>query len=84
MQTLLSSLTPDMVRPNPYAHLVKDEILAPDHYAKLALAFPQLDRFTRGLDQIDSNQAIRIRAVDIIDNDEFSSEWREFFRYHTS
>jgi hypothetical protein len=61
-----------------------DGAIEEQRYAKLALDFPPPERFMRGLSQVDSNQAIRIRAIDIIDDPEFSPEWREFFAYHSS
>jgi len=69
---------------SPYAHLVSDAALDPALYSVLDRDFPPPERFLRGLDQVDSNQAVRIRAIDIIDNAEFSGEWRDFFRYHSS
>lgn len=82
--TLLAGLTPADVLTEPYAHLVADGVIDQKHYEKLAASFPPAERFTRGVANVDSNQAIRIRALDIIHADEFAPEWREFFRYHTS
>jgi hypothetical protein len=42
------------------------------------------ERFTKGIEKPDSNQAIRIRSIDVINNPEFTADWREFMRYHTS
>lgn len=83
-KTLLAELNPKDVATAPYAHLVADEAIDKRHYDKLAAAFPAPEYFTKNLKQVDSNQAIRIRAIDIINNEDFSADWREFFRYHTS
>ena len=82
--TLLSGLNSNHVLLEPYAHLVDDAALDQKFYDKLAAAFPAPERFVKGLDAVGNNQAIRIPARDIIGNPEFSAEWQEFFRYHTS
>jgi len=82
--TLLSGKGPDEVVLKPYAHLVDEMALDQNTYDKLAATFPAPERFLRGLDSVGNNQAIRIPARDIIDNPEFTADWREFFRYHTS
>jgi hypothetical protein len=82
--TLLCDLRPEHVAHSPYAHLVADAALDEALYDRLAASFPPPERFVRGLDRVDSNQAIRIAAHRIVGNDEFSPEWQEFFRYHTS
>jgi len=68
----------------PFSHLVVEQPVADDLYVKLAAEFPPSQRFVQNIPNIASNQAIRIRALDIIDNPEFSDNWRAFFRYHTS
>lgn len=83
-KTLLEGVASNQVKTQPYAHLVADNVLPKAFYNKLAADFPKPERFTKGLEKVDSNQAIRIRAIDIMYNPEFSAEWREFFRYHTS
>lgn len=82
--TLLSGLNSNHVLREPYAHLVDDAALEQKFYDKLAAAFPAPQRFVKGLEAVGNNQAIRIPARDIIGNSEFSAEWQEFFRYHTS
>lgn len=67
----------------PFAHLVREGVYSGEMYAKLAAAFPTPDRFVTGSNN-NSNQAIRIAAVDVIGNPEFDPLWQEFFRYHTS
>ena len=81
--TLLSDQTEQDVTHDPFAHILIDQALNADLYKKLAASFPPPARFLRGIVP-DNNQAIRIPARDIVDNPEFSTEWREFFRYHTS
>ncbi|MGQ0486443.1 MAG: hypothetical protein ACT4SY_13960 [Hyphomicrobiales bacterium] len=82
--TLLSGFSPSQVLREPYAHLVDDAALGQPLYDKLAATFPPSQRFVKGLDRVASNQAVRIPARDIIGNPEFSAEWQDFFRYHTS
>ena len=82
--TLLTGITSDQVLLQPYAHLIDDEALDQNIYDRLAAAFPAPERFLRGLDGVGNNQAVRIPARDIIGNSEFSADWQEFFRYHTS
>jgi len=82
--SVLHGLTAKNLETRPFAHLVRDRVYADAVYAKLAAAFPPPKRFVSGLTDIASNQAIRIPAVDIIDNEEFDPLWREFFAYHTS
>jgi len=81
--SVFSKLSPADVQAFPYAHLVRDKAMDERLYEKLSRDFPPPERFIRGLTP-GNNQAIRIPAKDIVDNPEFSSEWREFFRYHTS
>jgi hypothetical protein len=68
----------------PYAHIVTDAPYEPALYDRLAESFPPTDWFLGGLDDIKSNQAVRIPAYHVINNEKFSPEWQEFFRYHTS
>ena len=80
---LLANVTDKDVSRSPFAHIVIEDALDQVLYEKLASAFPPPERFLRGIVP-DNNQAIRIPARDIIDNPEFSPEWQDFFRYHTS
>lgn len=82
--SVFSSLSRRNVSAKPFAHLVSDQPMDASLYGSLEEAFPPLERFTAGLDNVASNQAIRIPARDIVGNPEFSTEWREFFAYHTS
>jgi len=68
----------------PYSHLVVDHPVEDGLYHQLENEFPSPERFVKGMENVASNQAIRIPAADIIDNPEFSNNWRSFFRYHTS
>jgi hypothetical protein len=82
--SVLHGLTGKSLETNPYAHIVRDHVYPDEMYRKLASAFPPPQRFVGGLSEIASNQAIRIPAIEIIDNPEFDPLWREFFAYHTS
>ena len=83
-QSILSKSDPQEVRRSPFAHLVIEQPFKRDLYQQLEDEFPLPERFVNNLPEIDSNQAIRIRALDIIDNPEFSNNWQSFFSYHTS
>ena len=72
------------LRREPYAYAVVDDPFSSEIYGRLAASFPPLERFTEGLEEVHSNQAIRIPASQVIGNDGFSPEWQEFFRHHTS
>jgi len=82
--SLLKSSRPDDVSASPFAHLVIDRALPDDEYRRLALSFPPPERFMEDPSRAASNQAVRIGALAVIDDDSFSGEWREFFRYHSS
>lgn len=82
--SMLGNATPEIVAQAPFSHLVIEQPVADDIYRQLEADFPPPERFTKGIETLPSNQAIRIRALDIIDNPEFSDTWQSFFRYHTS
>ena len=72
------------VTDQPYAHIVADAPFEPALYRRLAESFPPTDWFLGGLDEVESNQAVRIPASHVIGNEKFSPEWQDFFHYHTS
>jgi len=82
--SLLRSSRPDDVSTSPFAHLVIDRPLPDDDYQRLAASFPAPERFMDDPSKAASNQAVRIGALSVINDDGFSEEWREFFRYHSS
>ena len=82
--SVLSGLTSKDLGTWPFAHVVRDNTFPDDVYNRLAASFPTPQRFVGGLTNIANNQAIRIPAIDIIDNPEFDLLWREFFAFHTS
>jgi hypothetical protein len=81
--SVFSKLDSRDVNTSPYAHLVRDGALDQAIYERLARDFPPPERFVGDM-QPGNNQAIRIPAKDIVGNSEFSPEWQEFFRFHTS
>ena len=81
---VLGNASPKDVTHVPYSYLVVDHPVEDKLYHQLEKEFPPPERFVKGLEKVASNQAVRIPAVDIIDNPEFSDNWRSFFRYHTS
>lgn len=82
--SVLGPAAPGDVCREPYPYSVIDSPIPPALYARLSETFPPLEAFLAGLDQVESNQAVRIPATQVIGNADFSPEWREFFRYHTS
>lgn len=82
--SVLGSIGSEDVRRDPYAYTVVDNVFSDALYRRLAESFPPLESFTKDLEEVKSNQAVRIPAAQVIDNPQFSKEWREFFRYHTS
>lgn len=81
---VLGSARPENVSHEPFSHLVVEHPVETSFYRQLEDEFPPAERFVKDLDKVANNQAIRICAADIIDNPEFSDNWRSFFRYHTS
>ncbi len=82
--SVLGPCGPEDVRAEPYPYSVVDAPIAPELYARLSESFPPLEAFLGELETVESNQAVRIPASQVIGNAAFSPEWREFFRYHTS
>jgi hypothetical protein len=82
--SVLGPCRPDDLRHEPYAYTVVDNPIEAAVYERLAASFPPVDWFTESLAEVQSNQAIRIPASQVLGNDKFSPEWREFFRHHTS
>ncbi len=82
--SLLRSSKASDVSTSPFAHLVIDRPLAEDEYRRLADSFPAPERFLEDPSKAASNQAVRIGALSVINDESFSAEWREFFRYHSS
>ncbi len=82
--SVLQSCSKAVVKEQPFAHIVADSPYEPTLYDKLSESFPPTDWFLRHLDEVKSNQAVRIPASHVIGNEKFSQEWQDFFRYHTS
>ena len=72
------------VQRDPFAHIVADSPLSKDLYNRLVETFPANERFLGHVDDVKSNQAIRLSASQVLEDESFSPEWRAFFRYHTS
>ncbi|MEX0923864.1 MAG: hypothetical protein WDZ84_13935 [Rhodovibrionaceae bacterium] len=72
------------VRAEPFAYSVVDRPIPAELYARLSESFPPPEAFLGELEEVQSNQAVRIPASRVIGNPAFSPEWQAFFRYHTS
>jgi hypothetical protein len=82
--SVLASASTNHVIAEPFAHVVLEDAIDRNLYSRLEKDFPAPERFTKGMADLKNNQAIRIPARAIVDSMEFSADWREFFRYHTS
>ena len=82
--SVLGTCGAEDVRRDPFPYAVRDHVLADAVYEKLSDSFPPLERFVQGLEEVSSNQAVRIPATQVLGDRQFSREWREFFGYHTS
>lgn len=82
--SILAKLASKDVNTAPFSYATSDLSLDRPIYELLQSSFPPLHRFTRGLQSVASNQAVRLPARDIVENPEFSPEWQDFFDYHSS
>jgi len=84
LPSILQNLSPNDVNMRPFAHVARESVFDLPIYSRMESSFPPASRFTAGLPNVASNQAVRIPAHDIIDNSEFTAEWQDFFDFHTS
>lgn len=82
--SLLADIENRDVLHEPFAYVEKHPAIDPALYEQLARSFPPLALVTGGRTGFGSNQAVRLRAVDVVDNPKVDPAWREFFRYHVS
>lgn len=82
--SLLANIDSGHVLHEPFAHVEKRPVIDPALYEELAQSFPPLAVITGGRTRYDSNETVRLPAVDVVDNPKVASIWREFFHYHVS
>ncbi|WP_421707804.1 hypothetical protein [Algihabitans sp.] len=68
---------------DPFPHLIVTDALEPGYYAELAACYPDFDT-VRKERALESNKAYLLNAVEVLENPEIPSIWRDFFAYHTS
>jgi hypothetical protein len=82
--SLLASISPSDVVREPFAHFVSRAALAPDLYRQLDASFPSAETILGGRPASIENAAARLPAFKVLDNPAIATEWREFFKIHTS
>jgi hypothetical protein len=68
----------------PYAHMVRQQALAPDTYLGLAAEFPSLEDILNGRRDVGNNEAVRMTVRQVLTENRVSRQWQDFFSYHTS
>jgi hypothetical protein len=80
---LLQNIRPEDVALEPYAHLVRRNMVPAETYAALEAAFPSLETILDGRAP-ENNQAVRMTVKQVLGDRRIAPIWREFFEYHTS
>jgi hypothetical protein len=84
MQSVLSKATIGDVKTDPFPHLVIEDALDASYYNALMSEFPTLDVVNQGKRKLTNNDATFMGASDVLASSDISSEWKHFFRFHTS
>jgi hypothetical protein len=84
MQSVLSQASSSDVKAVPFPHLIIEGALDPNYYRKLMGEFPSIDTVNRKNRKLLNNDATFLGTVDVLAAQEFSDEWKQFFRYHAS
>jgi hypothetical protein len=82
-QSILARITPDQIVYDPYPHICVQDALAPDYYAELDAAYPQIQTIA-GPGPYANNRLYNLRAQHVLDNPGIPKIWRDFFAYHCS
>ena len=82
-QSVLGRLDPVSIVMEPFPHIVAAEALAPDYYAALAGAFPDMTTIA-GTAELANNRAYRMIAPKALEHSAVAPIWREFLGYHCS
>ena len=83
MKSILTKATAASVERDPFPHLVIDDALDADLYARLAATFPSRERIV-GDQAVQNNCNYRLSARDIRDDANIDGAWRELVALHTS
>src|ERR1700761_7740792 len=83
MQSVFSRLSPDDVRTDPFPHIIAEDVLPPDLYARLSETFPPFSAMAWDGPEPD-NRRYSLSAHRVPDHGGISSEWREFAALHSS
>lgn len=82
-QSILGRITPDQIVYDPYPHICVPNALAPDYYAELDAAYPDMKAIA-GSGPYANNRLYALRAQHVLDNPDIPTIWRDFFAYHCS
>jgi hypothetical protein len=83
MNSVLHSVRRGDVVMEPFPHVVVDDALDPELYARLAATFPPADVIVDGR-EIANNAAYHLRTARLVDDARVDPTWKAFARAHTS
>ena len=83
MQSVLAKATKDQVVVDPYPHIVIENALDGELYARLSDSYPSREIFV-GSEQQLANTKYSLSGPECLAHDGVSEVWKEFIRYHTS
>jgi hypothetical protein len=83
VQSVLAHADPDMVRPDPYPHVLIENALPEPLYQALEAEYPPLEVVTRGR-AYGSNKPCLYRYVEMRGDLQISTLWRSFLSHHAS
>lgn len=72
---------------DPYPYFVIDDALPSDLYESLNHNFPKYEKIiesNRGIKNYEENTAYRLSAIDALNDQSISEDWKNFINYHTS
>jgi hypothetical protein len=82
--SLLASVSPSDIIREPFAHFVSKAALPPEIYRGLEASFPSAEMILGRRSAMVENAAARLPAFKVLDNPAIATEWRDFFKIHTS
>lgn len=83
MNSVLTGVTRDDVRSDPFPHIVVRDAVPPDLCAQLISEFPSLEVVTKHED-VGSNKRVGLPAAEVVDNPEIPALWQSFIQAHAS
>lgn len=81
--SVLARARPELVRPEPFPHLMIEEALPRELYDKLSASYPPIRLFAQDK-AYRSNRVMFYRAAQILQGGDVSKLWYDFTAYHTS